>query len=293
LLAGLLNFFGATTSAIAQLALHPARLRTRELAAQLEQTCLNAIPVIALVTALIGVTLAYLLGLQAEQYGANIFVVDGVGIGMAREFGPVLVAVIVAGRSGAAFTAQLGSMKLAEEIDAIRALGLSPMQVLVVPRVLALLIGLPLLTFIGTVMGIFGAMLVAGPMLGLSPASFLDRLHSSLDMIHVWVGMGKTPFFAAVIASKPRAVIGSSPAVGSSMNSTSGSSANARAMAARLRIPPDNSLGNFSPASGGQPACASRTWINRLRTAAGRLPCSMSGTATFCATVSEEKSAPS
>ena len=97
----------------------------------------------ALVTMLIGVVITYLLGLQAEKYGANIFVVDGVGIGATREFAPIIVAVIVAGRSGAAFTAQLGSMRLTEETDAIRTLGLSPMQVLVVPRVLALMIVLP------------------------------------------------------------------------------------------------------------------------------------------------------
>jgi phospholipid/cholesterol/gamma-HCH transport system permease protein len=200
MLGGLLSFFGATASAFFEVLVHPSRLRRRELTAQLEQVCLNAIPVVALVTLLIGVTIAYLLGLQAERYGANIFVVDGVGIGMSREFGPIIVAVIVAGRSGAAFTAQLGSMRMAEEIDAIRTLGLSPMQVLVVPRVLALMLGLPLLVFIGTVMGVVGAMLVAGPMLGITPLTFVDRLHDSLDIIHVWVGLGKAPFFAALIA---------------------------------------------------------------------------------------------
>jgi phospholipid/cholesterol/gamma-HCH transport system permease protein len=198
-LGGLLNFFGATVGAFLEAIAHPPRLRLRELTAQLEQVCLNAIPVVALVMVLIGVTMAYLLGLQAEKYGANIFVVDGVGIGMSREFGPMIVAVIVAGRSGAAFTAQLGSMRFAEEIDAIRTLGLSPMQVLVVPRVLALMLGLPLLVFIGMVMGLAGAMLVAGPMLGITPTTFLERLHSSLAMVHVWVGLGKAPFFAAAI----------------------------------------------------------------------------------------------
>ena len=135
-----------------------ARLRLRELTVQLEQTGLTAIPVVALVTLLIGVVITYLLGLQAEKYGANIFVVDGVGIGATREFAPIIVAVIVAGRSGAAFTAQLGSMRLTEETDAIRTLGLSPMQVLVVPRVLALMIALPLLVFVGDVMSLVGAM---------------------------------------------------------------------------------------------------------------------------------------
>ena len=200
LLAGQLSFFGATAEGLLEVLLHPSRLRGKELTAQLEQVCLNAIPVVVLVTMLIGITFAYLLGLQAEKFGAGIFVVDGVAIGMAREFGPLIVAIVIAGRTGAAFTAQLGSMRLAEEVDAIRTLGLSPMQVLIVPRVLALMLGLPLLGLLGAAMGILGAMLLAGPMLGITTASFLDRLHESLDVIHIWVGLGKAPFFAAAIA---------------------------------------------------------------------------------------------
>jgi phospholipid/cholesterol/gamma-HCH transport system permease protein len=195
-----LNFLGQLLAALLESAVSPRRLRLRELTAQLEQACLNAIPVVALVTLLIGVVFAYLLGLQAEQYGANIFVVDGVGIGMAREFAPIIVATIIAGRSGAAFTAQLGSMRLTEEIDAIRTLGLSPMQVLVVPRVLALLIAMPLLAFIGLVAGLAGAALVADAMLGIAPAAFADRLHSALSITHVWAGLLKTPVFALAIA---------------------------------------------------------------------------------------------
>ncbi len=195
-----LSFVGATLVAFVEVIAAPRRLRPRELTAQLEQACLNAIPVVILVTLLIGVVFAYLLGLQAEQYGANIFVVDGVGIGMSREFAPIIVAVIIAGRSGAAFTAQLGSMRLTEEIDAIRTLGLSPMQVLVVPRVLALLIALPLLSFIGLVAGLAGAALVADAMLGIPPAAFAERLHDALDIKHVWAGLVKTPVFALAIA---------------------------------------------------------------------------------------------
>jgi phospholipid/cholesterol/gamma-HCH transport system permease protein len=194
------NFMGETLVAFFEVAIAPRRLRLRELTAQLEQSCLNAIPVVVLVTLLIGVVFAYLLGLQAEKYGANIFVVDGVGIGMSREFAPIIVAVIIAGRSGAAFTAQLGSMRLTEEIDAIRTLGLSPMQVLVVPRVLALLLALPLLAFVGLVAGLAGAALVADAMLAIPPAAFADRLHGSLDIKHVYAGLLKTPVFALAIA---------------------------------------------------------------------------------------------
>ena len=201
LLAGHVNFLGETLVAFGEALLQPRRLRLRELTVQLEQTGLMAIPVVALVTMLIGVVLTYLLGLQAEKYGANIFVVDGVGIGATRELAPIIVAVIVAGRSGAAFTAQLGSMRLTEETDAIRTLGLSPMQVLVLPRVLALMIVLPLLVFVGDVMSLVGAMAIAGPMLDVTPAPFLARLREALDVRHVFVGLAKAPVFAIVIAT--------------------------------------------------------------------------------------------
>ncbi len=200
MLVGHLNFLGLTLGALAQTLLKPSRLRLRELTAQLEQVCLNAIPVAALVTALIGVVFAYLLGLQAEQYGANIFVVDGVGIGATREFAPIIVAIIVAGRSGAAFTAQLGSMRLNEETDAIRTLGLSPMDVLVLPRVLALMLAMPLLVFVGDVMALGGAAIIANSMLDITPPTFLARLQDTLDIKHVYVGLIKAPVFAMFIA---------------------------------------------------------------------------------------------
>jgi phospholipid/cholesterol/gamma-HCH transport system permease protein len=200
LVTGHLNFLGAVLVELARSLIAPARLRLRELTTQFEQVCLNAIPVVALVTLLIGVVVAYLLGLQAEKYGANIFVVDGVGIGATREFAPIIVAVIVAGRSGAAFTAQLGSMRLNEETDAIQTLGLSPMDVLVLPRVLALMVAMPLLVFIGDVMALAGAMLISGPMLDITPTTFLARLQDSLAIKHVYVGLAKAPVFALVIA---------------------------------------------------------------------------------------------
>lgn len=200
LITGHLNFLGMTLAFLAQTLLHPRRLRLRELTVQFEQVCLNAIPVAALVTLLIGVVFAYLLGLQAEQYGASIFVVDGVGIGTTREFAPIIVAIIVAGRSGAAFTAQLGAMRLNEETDAIRTLGLSPMDVLVLPRVIALMAALPLLVFIGDIMALAGAMFVANAMLEITPATFLARLQDNLELKHVYVGLAKAPVFALFIA---------------------------------------------------------------------------------------------
>jgi phospholipid/cholesterol/gamma-HCH transport system permease protein len=200
MLVGHVGFFGRAAVELAATAIAPRTLRRHELAAQLAQTGVAAIPVIALVTFLIGVVFAYLLGLQAEQYGANIFVVDGVALGMTREFSPLIVATIVAGRSGAAFTAQLGTMKLTEEIDAIRTLGLSAERVLVVPRIVALLIVLPLLVFVGDVAGLAGAMTIASTMLDVTPHTFVERLHVALDPIHYLIGLGKAPFFAFAIA---------------------------------------------------------------------------------------------
>jgi phospholipid/cholesterol/gamma-HCH transport system permease protein len=200
LVRGHVGFLGLVASAFVATLLRPHTLRLKELTVQLEQVCLNAIPVILLVTALIGVVFAYLLGMQASQYGANIFVVDGVAIGMTRELAPMLVAVIMAGRSGASFTAQLGTMKLTEETDAIRTLGLSPVAVLVLPRVLALVLAMPLLTFLGNVASIGGAMIVADQMLDITPHTFLARLQSALALRHVVIGLVKAPVFALVIA---------------------------------------------------------------------------------------------
>ena len=200
LIVGHVQFFGYTAAGVGVLLAHPRRLRLKELAAQFEQVGITAIPVVLLVTFLIGVVFAYLLGVQAEKYGASIFVVDGVAIGMAREFSPLLVAVIIAGRSGAAFTAQLGTMRLTEETDAIRVLGLSPMDVLILPRLFALVVALPLLVFVGDVVSNLGGMLMADQALGIVPATYIDRLHKALRLKDVVVGLVKAPVFALFIA---------------------------------------------------------------------------------------------
>ncbi len=200
LIVGHIQFLGYTAAGVGALLTHPRRLRLKELAAQFEQVGITAIPVVLLVTFLIGIVFAYLLGVQAEKYGASIFVVDGVAIGMAREFSPLLVAVIIAGRSGAAFTAQLGTMRLTEETDAIRVLGLSPMDVLVLPRLFALVVALPLLVFVGDVVSNLGGMVMADQALGIVPATYVDRLHKALRLKDVIVGLVKAPVFALFIA---------------------------------------------------------------------------------------------
>jgi phospholipid/cholesterol/gamma-HCH transport system permease protein len=200
LLLGHVEFLGRTLVELSRVLRRPHTLRVHELFAQLSQVGVNAIPVVALVTFLIGVVMAYMLGLQAEKYGANIFVVDGVALGITREFSPLIVATIMAGRSGAAFTAQLGTMKLTEEIDAIRTLGLSAPQVLVVPRVLALVLTLPLLVFVGNVAGLAGAMVMSNLTLDITPQTFIERLHVALAPRHYAIGLGKSPVFALFIA---------------------------------------------------------------------------------------------
>jgi phospholipid/cholesterol/gamma-HCH transport system permease protein len=192
-------FLGHVVIELAALVRRPARFRAREAVSQFEAVGLDAIPIVALLTFLIGVVFTYLLGVQAQRYGANIFVVDGVGLAVCRELAPLLAAIIVAGRSGAAFTAQIGAMKVQEEVDAISTLGLSPIQVLVIPRLAAIMLALPLLAFVGDVAGLAGGMLVAMLQLGISPVAFLERLHATLPASFVAIGLAKTPVFGVFI----------------------------------------------------------------------------------------------
>ncbi|WP_333843750.1 MlaE family ABC transporter permease [Pelomicrobium sp.] len=197
---GMTAFLGQVAVELVRVAVKPRAFRLREMVSHLETVGVDAIPIVAMVTFLIGVVFAYLLGIVIERFGVNIFVVDGVGLAMCRELSPLIVAIILAGRTGASFCAQLGTMKVTEEIDAIRTLGLSPIQLLVIPRLVALVVALPLLTFLGDVMGILGGMLIADLRLSITVPTFLDRLQSVLAVRHVWVGLAKAPVFALVIA---------------------------------------------------------------------------------------------
>ena len=194
------NFLGHIAEALGDLVRHPGRLRHRELTVQLQNVGLDALPIIAMMTFLVGVVFAFLLGVQVQKFGANIFVVDGIALAVARELSPMLTAILVAGRSGAAFTAQIGAMKVTEEIDAIATLGLSPIQVLLVPRLIALVLALPLLTFVGDAMGILGGAVVAASQLDVTFYTFFDRLKSVLPVGTVLFGLAKAPVFAAAIA---------------------------------------------------------------------------------------------
>lgn len=194
------SFFGRIVESVFEIMRRPRLLRLRECTVQLETVGLNALPIVMLMTFLIGVVFAFLLGIQVRKFGANIFIVDGVSIAIARELAPLLTAILIAGRSGAAFTAQIGAMKVTEEIDAIATLGLSPIQVLVLPRLFAIIIAMPILTFVGDVLGIIGSALVANAQLDITYYTFFERVKSVLPMGTVWFGLAKTPVFAAAIA---------------------------------------------------------------------------------------------
>ncbi|MCK4378645.1 MAG: MlaE family lipid ABC transporter permease subunit [Deltaproteobacteria bacterium] len=199
-MARLVSFIGQNNVETWRILRHPRKIRWKELVVQIQRACLEAIPIIMLVTLLIGVVVAYLSATQIKQFGANIFVVDGIGIAMCRELSPMIVAIVVAGRTGSAYTAQIGTMKLNEELDAMVTLGLSPMQVLVLPRVLALVIALPLLVFIGDLAGIFGGMVIAKTYLEITTTTFVTRLQDVVTLKTFLVGIAKAPIFAAFIA---------------------------------------------------------------------------------------------
>jgi phospholipid/cholesterol/gamma-HCH transport system permease protein len=196
----LLGFFGLIVVTLARVAMRPARLRLTSLVHHLEQTGLNAVPIVALLAFLIGIVLAYQGADQLRPFGAEIFTVNLLGVSVLRELGILLTAIIVAGRSGSAFTAQIGTMKVNEEVDAIRTLGLDEIELLVLPRLLALMIALPLLAFLANVMALTGGGLMTALALGIGPAAFLDQLSSAVGVSTLWVGLVKAPVFAFLIA---------------------------------------------------------------------------------------------
>lgn len=196
----LLNFLGLVTVAFGRAVRQPSRFRPKALVTQIEQTGLNALPIVGLLTFLIGVVLAYLMSDQLRQFGAEVFTVNLVGLSIVREVGVLITAIMIAGRSGSAFTAQIGTMKVNEEVDAMGTLGLDPIEVLVLPRVIALMITLPFLTFFADVMGILGGGVMTVLTLELTPQQFVRALHDAITLNDFLVGLIKAPFHAAIIA---------------------------------------------------------------------------------------------
>jgi phospholipid/cholesterol/gamma-HCH transport system permease protein len=196
---GLIDMLGAVLASSGRVLLHPRELRLTSTVHHLEQVCWRAVPIIVLITFLIGCIISQQGIFHFRRFGADIFVVDMLGVLVLREIGVLLVAIMVAGRSGSAYTAELGSMKMREEIDALRTMGFDPIEVLVLPRMLALVIALPILAFLGAMAALYGGGLVAWLYGGVDPEAFLLRLRDAISINHFIVGMVKAPVMAAVI----------------------------------------------------------------------------------------------
>lgn len=194
-------FLGETFNALVYYIIHPSSIRFRAIFRNIEEAGVRALPIIALTSFLIGVVIAYQSAVQLEKFGASIFIVDMIGIAVTRELSPLITAIVVAGRSGSSYTAQLGVMKITEEIDAMKTMSFDPYRFLVLPRIIALMIAMPLMIFFADLIGIIGGMFIANIQLNMSFSEFASRLQSVLDVKHVWVGIIKGPFFAALIAA--------------------------------------------------------------------------------------------
>lgn len=195
----MLAFIGEVTLHLLPLLVRPWRIRWDSVIVEIEAAGVRAIPIVALLSFLIGVVLAYQAGVTLDRFGANVFIADMIGVVVMREMGPMIAAILVAGRTGSSYAAQLGSMRVTQEIDALRSLALPPVEMLVIPRFLALAITLPLLTTLANAAGVLGGMVVATGGFGLDWTVGLQRL-GRLENTHYWVGLVKTPVFATVIA---------------------------------------------------------------------------------------------
>ena len=196
----LVGFFGETMAKLLRTFKEPTRFRPIATVHHMEQVGLDAVPLVALLCFLVGAVVAFLGANILRDFGAVIYVVELVSISFLREFGVLLTAIILAGRTASAFTAQIGAMKAREEVDAIRTLGLDPIDLLVIPRVLALLVMLPLLTFVAMVFGLLGGLTVGAYGLDIPPTQYLARMHDTMELRHFVVGLVKAPFFAMIIA---------------------------------------------------------------------------------------------
>jgi phospholipid/cholesterol/gamma-HCH transport system permease protein len=196
----LLAFFGALVETLGRIIVKPKRLRWVSVVSHIERTGLNALPIVGMISFLVGVVLAFQGADQLRRFGAQVFTINMVGISVLREMGILLTAIVVAGRSGSAFTAEIGAMQVNEEVDALRVTGLDPMEVLVVPRVLALMISLPLLTFFADIMGLLGGGLMSVLLLDIGFGQYWRILNTAVSLNTFLVGIVKAPVFAMLIA---------------------------------------------------------------------------------------------
>ncbi|WBX85085.1 ABC transporter permease [Sphingosinicella microcystinivorans] len=197
---GFLSFLGLTLVTLGRVLIGRRALRWRAVTNQYEAVGVASLGIIGLMSFLVGIVVAQQGAVQLRQFGADVFVINLVGRITFRELGVLMTAIMVAGRSGSAFAAQIGSMKLAEEVDAMRTIGMPPIEVLVIPRLLAAVFAMPLLAFYGSILGIVGGMLLTWVSLGIPPATFIQRIQEVVPITDVWVGLIKAPVFGLVIA---------------------------------------------------------------------------------------------
>lgn len=197
---GMLSFVGVTAIILMHSLTQPHRIRWRAILRNLQTAGFQALPIVGLLSFLMGLVISYQGADQLQRFGANIFIADLVGLSMLRELSPLLAAIIVAGRSGSSYAAQIGTMKVTEEIDALRTIGVGPTELLVLPKLVALVIALPLLTVYADITGVFGGMIMARSKLDVSFDVFLDRLGDAVSLSSFLTGIGKAPVFAAIIA---------------------------------------------------------------------------------------------
>ena len=196
----LVGYTGLVVATVGRVIIRTSRMRFTSLVHHMEMVGLKAMPIVGLMSLLIGVVIAQQGEYQLRRYGGEVFVVDLLAVTILREIGILLTAIMVAGRSGSAFTAQIGTMMLNEEVDAMRTLGIDPIETLVLPRVLALMIMLPVLTFYADIVALVGGGIFSWTALDIPPGAFIRRLNSAITLNTFLVGMYKAPFFAAVIS---------------------------------------------------------------------------------------------
>jgi phospholipid/cholesterol/gamma-HCH transport system permease protein len=192
-------FLGDVVAAFGGLLVRPRGFRITSLVSHIEQFALRSVPIIVLINFLVGAIVAQQGLVQLRQFGAQTFTVNLIGILVLRELAVILTSIMIAGRSGSAITAELGSMKMREEMDALKVMGLSPIEVLILPRLMALIISLPLLTFLADMAALFGGLCVAWGYGGISPEAFIARLQTSISLSTFMIGIVKAPFMALII----------------------------------------------------------------------------------------------
>lgn len=195
-----INFIGETTYQFIKSIMEPSLFRYKAILRQIQTSGYKALPIIALTSFLVGLVIAYQSSEQLAKFGANIFIVEMVSISIFRELSPLIAAIVIAGRSASSYTAEIGTMKITEEIDAMKTMGFNPYRFLVLPRVIALIISMPIIVFFSDIVGVFGGMIIAKTELGISFTEFILRMHSEVEIKHIFIGLIKAPVFGLIIA---------------------------------------------------------------------------------------------